>query len=619
MTKQQHLTTWIAAALLLTATLALAEAPAPAARLWAAPGDLIDGGNHWTIGLDVLDDYGYAGKAAEDWGLTDQYRFSGLFGWRQLWDDGRWLSVQGIGDNGGEPGGAGFVGLQGGDPGKWRYAANYRSTHLWYDGTNELKHSATFAAGPPPAALDPVPVLNWNRGVVTAGYHAWDGFDLRFGARQTRRSGSKSSLAVSGLASGTPGVRTFETETRRFWVGGDLAVGKLSTDWEAAYQHFDGDRGGVREDQDLWTARLSADYAATDAVRLFGHAGTAYLDAQPRIGTQSVTADAVSGIGQVGAIARLGRHASLKLSARMDERNTDGQTDEGDNVLQAVDRDRKRQEYRAVLTHTGFSRTRLQFGYQAGTSEQDETVALDGVPGSGLEGFAQTTDQKTTHQEYTFRGRRTFSGRLALTASADWQSKEVEQTDVFTDEALSYWMGDRKTERLRWKVQLRTRPLDDLRVDLGHQTIERTFERQDIDGAKTEWTAQRGFVNAFWTATDRLTLLAAFSMGQEEYVITDGPTVDADWSPVGYDATTIRYTPGVVLDLGAGVTAESHYEAVRNTDSVENDLDRWYANLGWRFKPELTLTASYRRYEFDENLWDDYILDLYSLSMSGRF
>ena len=61
------------------------------------------------------------------------------------------------------------------------------------------------------------------------------------------------------------------------------------------------------------------------------------------------------------------------------------------------------------------------------------------------------------------------------------------------------------------------------------------------------------------------------------------------------------------------------WEMVRNRDSVENDYDRWTARGSYPLTEKATVTAMFRKYEFDENRWDDYILDLYALMVSTRF
>ena len=88
---------------------------------------------------------------------------------------------------------------------------------------------------------------------------------------------------------------------------------------------------------------------------------------------------------------------------------------------------------------------------------------------------------------------------------------------------------------------------------------------------------------------------------------------------VEYEGTTWRFAPGAILHLRDGLDVEGHYEGVRQRDGVENDHDRWYLTTRYQLTPKVLLTAAYRRLEFDEDRWDDYIADLYSLSLTTRF
>ena len=95
-----------------------------------------------------------------------------------------------------------------------------------------------------------------------------------------------------------------------------------------------------------------------------------------------------------------------------------------------------------------------------------------------------------------------------------------------------------------------------------------------------------------------------------------------------YDGTTLRFAPGAVLKLADNLTIVGHYEGIRyedkagasgEADDLKSDLDRLMVRASWDFAQKLTLNASFLRNEFDENRWDDYILDLYTLSLCGGF
>ncbi|MBU1674942.1 hypothetical protein KKA85_04095, partial [bacterium] len=309
----------------------------------------------------------------------------------------------------------------------------------------------------------------------------------------------------------------------------------------------------------------------------------------------------------------------------------EGRTERDDAVLRATDRDRRSQDYRAVLTHTGLARARLQLSYRYRISDLDETVARDGLPGSGLEGDSQTTAQDRTDQEAGFRGRYRLGRGASLKARVTWRKTEVEQLDTWdtaSGEPWLYWMGDREREQLRWQVSVQTRPLRSVRLDLGHQAVDQTFTRRDAGDAETTWRALRGYAACNWLVSDRLTLLGTVSLGLEEYALTGAAGAAAGMAPLVYDGTTLRFAPGASLRLSDTLHVEGFYEGVRHEDQagaagpdddVNADLDRVLVRADWRFVPELTLQAAYRHHEFAENRWDDYSLDLYALSLSGAF
>jgi len=386
----------LVAALLLTSAVAMSDdLPVQAGRLWAPPGDLIGLQTHWTASIDVMDAYGYDAKAAEDWRRVDKYRFSGLFSWRKVRDDGYRISLSGVGDNGAESGRAGGVFLRLGDPGNYSCEVSYRSFHHFFDGTSEMR-APGFAADPAPPALDPAPVFNWNRGEIAVRYHVQDGFDLRAGAKRTRRSGDKSSLARGMFVAGDnpPAVRSFEVWTQEFWLGGTYAYGGFAGDLRLIHRGSDGTRAldtrhRYEDSQKFWSARLATSLDVNEKLRLTGNATTTHLESAP-VETWQATelapdSDAATRTGQLGLITRLGGTSTLRLSAGLRNQNLDGRTDLNDTILQAADRDRRSQDYRAVLTTAaGKARSRLHYAYK--TSDLDDTVAMDNLPGSGLAG-----------------------------------------------------------------------------------------------------------------------------------------------------------------------------------------------------------------------------------------
>ncbi len=631
----------LVAALLLTGAAAMAdELPVQAGRFWAPPGDLIGLQNHWTRSIDVMDAYGYDAKAAEDWRRVDDSRFSGLFSWRKVEDDGRWISLRGAGDNGAEPGGAGSLFIRLGDTGIYSCEVSYRSFHHYYDGTSEMRASG-FAAAPAPPALDPAPVFNWNRGEISVRYHVQDGFDLRAGAKRTRRSGDKSSLARGMFVAGDnpPAVRGFETWTSEFWLGGAYAHGGFAGDLRLSHRGSDGTRTldtrhRYEDKQELWSARLATSLDVNEKLRLTGNAAATRLESTPVETWQATefapTSDAATRTGQIGLITRLGNRSTLRLSAGLRNQDLDGQTNLNGTILQAADRERRSQDYRAVLTSSaGRARLRLHYAYKI--SDLDDIVAMDDQPGGGLAGDYQTTAQERTDQRAGLRGRYRLNRKVSLKARVVWRTSEVTQLDTWdtaSGDRWFFWMGDRERRQLRWQVSLQTRPRRDLRVDLGYQAVDQIFTRLDLESAETSWKAQRGYAVANWSLHERFTLLGTASLGHEEFALTDGPDPAAGMTPLLHDGSTLRFAPGAVLKLTDKLTVVGHYEGIRyedkagaatDGDDLKSNLDRLMIRASWGFAETLTLTASFLRNEFDENRWDDYILDLYTLSLGGRF
>ncbi len=98
--------------------------------------------------------------------------------------------------------------------------------------------------------------------------------------------------------------------------------------------------------------------------------------------------------------------------------------------------------------------------------------------------------------------------------------------------------------------------------------------------------------------------------------------------PMTYEGETLRLAPGVIMQLTNRMELEAHYETVRFEDPgdaanygnrLNSDLDRVLVRAGYRLGESTKVSATYRRHGFDENRWDDYIMDLYSLSVSGKF
>jgi hypothetical protein len=149
-----------------------------------------------------------------------------------------------------------------------------------------------------------------------------------------------------------------------------------------------------------------------------------------------------------------------------------------------------------------------------------------------------------------------------------------------------------------------------------------------VGAVETTWQANRLFANLNWQAERRLTVYGMVSYGKETYELVGVQDPAAGAGAFNYDGATLRFMPGAVLRLSRCLQLEGMYEGIRfeNTghesaqlDAVKADHDRILLRLRWQASERYAAAFTYRRNEFDENRWDDYIQDLYAVSVSGRF
>ena len=587
---------------------------ADTARFWAEPGDHVGLFNHWTATIETLDPYGYEGKAAEDWGLFEEHAFSGLFAWNRVWDSGRHLTMRGAGNNRGENGAAGFFDLDGGAPGDFNYGASYRNFNHYYDGTSEL----TYPMDTEPEDLVFRPDLRWTRGRMDARYRLNGQLTLFADIDEMRRSGEKGSLARSARGLAAPGVKEFETKSVRVTMGGDWRAGGLHGDLALTLGKDEGTRllrgQHAASDDRIATAVRGGVAWNGEGLTLLGRFAAAKLDVTPAEAVSAEEHIDLEQSSQSGAVAAMWAPSAtigLTVSARVQSISTDGATPDG-NEAESLDRQRDRTGLRADLKWKAPARTRVVLGFRYDKSDLLETL----VEAGGTLDPAQSTDQERTTTTLSFKASRRFSPKM--TAKFAVRSSAVEIVQAETGD-LRYWQGDRKRDRLQGSLGVIYAPRAGVRLDLGGQAIRQTFERNDLAGVETTFDADRGNATLSWLASDRVTLLGNVTYGHEVYDLPDGVEPPADGAAVMYDTTTLRYAPGVLVQLGSQWRLEGHWEAVRNTDSVANDYDRWFAQLTYEMNERMTLTGLFRKYEFDENRWDDYILDLYAVSVSARF
>lgn len=625
-------------ALLVTVTGSHAELPAREPNIWGPVGDLVGTMNHGTVTMSVLDDYGFTPKYAEDTQLTDKYSGTLLFGWQTIGEESGNIitmrSYAGTGLDGRTSGHLTFGCLQPGDRG---FSFDYRGYDYRYDTTSEMRSQA-FAAGPMPPALAEMPGLHWDRARLTAKKILGAGFFLDAGFTQTNRTGSKGSLLRGATGSAVPGVKDMNTTTNAYWVRSNYARNAMAASLRFDMSSTTGNRAlntdhTYGDDRLLWNAALNASYDVNGRIRLLGgglYSRLANDLAETYGGTDYLTqTEAKTSAGQLGVAAKVGTGTSVRVSGQFKKQDTEAQTyDDALAVDQAMIRDRESTLLQARVVNTSLSRTRLQLNYRYLKTDLDEEVAQGGLIG-GSDDY-QTTAQERKLQDIGLKLRYRYSRDVCLKAEGGYKKTEITESSYGFGAADGwlYKVGDRDIERMKWQIALGLRPTADLKIDLGHQYVDQTFERTDLDNVETCWKTQRGYVTANWAAMPRLAILASASLGTDKVELTDGPVATGTIGPLTYDGTTLRFAPGAVYTVNEKLSLEAIYEGVRFEDKGDapdegNQLNSDYDNLLVRVSYDVgersRVTAAYRRQEFDENRWDDYIQDIYSLSVSGRF
>ncbi|MBU8871822.1 MAG: hypothetical protein KOO60_13230, partial [Gemmatimonadales bacterium] len=592
------------------------DLPVQVERTWAPDGDLIGLDNHWAAGFSSLDQYGSESKNLEDWQLGEQYSGFGLFSYSKMFRKDKHFSIRSYGSNQDGLDLTGRFQLKSGCIGKRTLTFNHRGYNYFSDATSEMR-AHSFSSGLPPVAMATDTGLAWCRNDVALRYHVSDRLDLSLGLARTKRSGSKGSLLRIGSDSTAPGLKLFDTDTKELWWGGALAMGKLATDLRMSYRTSEGqrdldDRHVFTDDQKVFNTRLGAIYEIGNNTRLLGNFTNSSLENDGgealAANTYTVSSKATTNAGHLGMIKRLGTSSTLRVSARLRSQTINSQTDEGVAPQQFTNRDRTSEDYRATLRHTGIAKTKLEAYYRYKSSDLD-AVTTSGITvqaGHVNQLDSQATLAERSRQEAGFKGKYRFGPKASLKARLVWRNEDVNQVETLStadDQPWFFWMGDRKTDQLRWQLSLQARPRKNLSLDLGHQAIDQTFERTGTIVSETTWQTQRGFAAANWRLNNRLTLHGNASMGLDKLELTDGPDVGGGLGPLTYDGITCRLAPGAFLQVTKKLQLEAHYESVRFEDKgddpdglnqLNSDYDRTTVRARWRLMDKTSLAASYR-------------------------
>ncbi len=617
---------------------AAGELPAQAQRIWAPTGDLIGLQNHATLSFLVNDQLGDTAQAAQDWSYYGETMGSGLFGYHRVNEEGYAVTSRGYGGNLEGSGFTGDLGVWSTSPGTYSAAVTYSTHHVYSDRDVELRNPG-FPLPPAPDALGFDPRLRWTHGEVDLRFHVADWLDVRGGFVDLRRDGRKASVLRDGGGDTPPLVLARDGGIYEVWAGAAFRRGKLGGDLRLSYRGSDSERahGDVHaydDERKDFRASLDATYDVAAGTRVYAHGTLARLELE---GTEawdgregSSDGDTEHAIGQLAVMTRLGKATTVRASGRFQAEDSDIRFDEGASILYASERERSRQDWRLDVANTSLPRTRLQLQYRYGKSDLDEVVAQDGLVGSSLVGDSQTLDEERTRQDLSLRARTRLSRTVKASARLRWTALEVDQArtwDTADDEPWFGILGDHERSRLAWDLSLQMRPARHLPLELGYQGRDQTLERTD-EGTETTWTAHRLFFNANWLASQRLSIYTMVTYGQETRELTGVGDPAAGFAAFDHDGQTTRVVPGATFQLTRCLQLEGMYEMIRyeNTGSetrnlmaVEADHDRMLARVRWQASEKYAATFTYRRNEFDENRWDDYIQDLYAISVGGVF
>jgi hypothetical protein len=609
------------------------ELPVPAQRIWAPAGDEIGTENHATLTGQLNDDHGDEDVASEELDVFGEFMGQGLFAVHKIGDDGRRVRGGGLFDNFNGAGLAGRIDSWAVNPGKYRAYLSYQLHDLRYDRDAELRNPSFPGITPP--RLEVAPELEWRRGRAELGYHVSSALDLRLGANDMRREGSKSALGRRN----PPDVQAMDSKAAQVWLGATTRLGELACDVDLEYATAENQSAyltGRADDQesDRYSATLDATYDLSPRVRVLAAGRMSRIESTgSRTGTGTVgdtEGDTDSAAYQLALMGRLGSETTVRASARFDTHDTEASLMDADQVLYAADRERDRQQYQLMIGNRSLPRTDVKLRYRFTKGETDEIVAQDGRPGYPQATDNQSLDEESTRHDLNLRIRTRLARHVKLRARVRHTALEVDQDRTWETGDDSPWfavLGDHERSRTSWDLAMQTRPLQKLPVDFGVRGFDQTFKRTGDEAAETTASMYGLFMNANWMASERITVFGMVTYGHETYELTGAEAVGT-FEAFNVDANTLRLSPGAMVMITPDLHVEGWYEGVFFEDSgdesdtldpIEADRDRLQVRARWQALDRLAVTAGYARNELDENRWDDYIQHLWSLSAHTSF
>lgn len=614
------------------------DLPPQAQRIWAPDGDDVGGENQATLTFMLNDDHGDVDLAAENNDILDKWFGQTLFGWGHRMDNGRRVRLTGLLDTfeGSSLGGDFALSLD--RPGVCGVDLVYNAHDLHYDRDSEQRNAAFPVVVP--ATLGDIPQLEWRRGGLAYNRRLSDALGLKFGALDLRRKGTKSSLT----AQGPPGVQTLDTAIYELWLGGDYRIRSFSTGLRLSYLGSTGDRAyatgrSYDDDHDRYTASAEAALDVNPDLRFLAHGAMARLEHSGTEQSGETEGDTDRFTGQVGLVARVCQATTLRASVRCTGQDTKAQITRNDGVLYAADRSLDRYGVQLAVGNASLPHTRLHLKYRYRQGESSDTNTEGELHGPDYNGIGQFLDQESTRNDLSFRARTRFSRNVKFKVGISYSDLTVDQTrtwndpDPVTDDPMYSTLGDYKRSRAGWNVGLQLRPYRWLPIDFGYQGRDQSFKRTD-DLVETTCETHRFRGNVNMLAWDRLTVFGMASYGTESYQLTGSSAPAAGFDAFNVNATTLRVSPGAVLQVTGGVQIEGWYEGVFFEDTgdvtsvfnaLKSDRDRLQVGARWQMLDSFwvldhpTLSCRYARNEFDANLWDDYIQHLYTASAQFGF
>jgi hypothetical protein len=554
--------------------------------------------HQWTVTAN--DFYGSADVIAEQLQLTDETTLSNEFFYLDQKASGASFLYKGDTiTNGGKVDGR--ITARVFYPKGMKFNFDNRAYDFLYDRTIENRYPMIDQ----PADLGFTPTMRWNRWSLSAEGGSLFGGEFAFGYRFDRKKGSKSAYRNWSL----PAVIDSNRDSGTFWLSYDITKGKLDINSKLTARKDDGQTSVYGIDRTYWSGSAGARYVLSDKMSLFGSGLIANNQSTPN-GPVSVDLTSDIKTGNTGFAYQSGALTGA-VSAGITIDETAGLTLHGDDRTTNLDRTKTTTKLNATVRYNGIFKTKLSAKGSLVKRDSDQTIEiLDDLGGNVLE--SNIANQEKTVSKFAFKATRKIAG-IKTRASLEYRAEQTDRLDE--GDLVLYYQPERKKGSMKAKFCGKAK-LFGVSTKAGGQVIRQSI---DFGESSTTFDANRMFVTMSKMHGSWLAVNAHVSYGQEKYGIAEDVIGWSDsMNLISYDTTTLRVSHGATLITG-WVTLNGQMESIHNRDSVENDYTRWYCSATRQWASNVNLIAGYKRYEFDENRWDDFIVDQYSLSIKMNF